>query len=72
MTSCESVYNAVQSYRVAMETEGLIMPISGESWWSEVYFIADLICRDKIMRMLTDPDQMCIIFRNTKKGGLSF
>ena len=64
MTASESVYSAVQSYRLSMDSDANILPISGETWWSDVYFIADLICRDKIMRMLTDPDQMCIrIFR---------
>ena len=76
MTGSQSVYDAVQSYRVNMEAEAKILPISGETWWGEVYFVADLICRDKIMRMLTDPDQMCIIFYNflppPKKKNSSF
>ena len=67
MTGVESVYDAVQNYRLGLESEALLLPISGETWWSEVYFIADLICRDKIMRMLTDPDQMCRVFYKHKQ-----
>lgn len=59
MTACKSVYQAVMDYRLNITTGAHVITNTTESWWRECYFLADLICRDKIMRMLTNPNQMC-------------
>jgi len=59
MTACKSVHQAVMDYRIAIESGSHVIKNSCESWWRECYVLCDLICRDKIMRMLTDPNQMC-------------
>ena len=63
MTSCESVSLAVQNFRMNIEGDAKVINNNSESWWRSCYFLADLICRDKIMRMLTDPNQMCTFFQ---------
>ena len=62
MTSNTSVYNAVQHYRICVKTGSTLLPCSSENWWRSIYWIADLIARDKIIRLITNPDQMCMIF----------
>ena len=68
MTSRESVLLAVQNYRLNLEAGTDLIKNNSEGWWRTCYFLADLICRDKIMRMLTDPNQMCTFcFKILKK-----
>ena len=67
MTSNLSVLLAVQQYRVSVESGANVIKNHSESWWRSCYFLADLICRDKIMRMITDPNQMCTFLQNSIK-----
>ena len=54
MVSPISVLQAVENFRLAKDDRGLYLDQDGESWWTEGYFLTDIVVRDKVMRLLKD------------------
>ena len=60
MVNPMSIVTAAQSYRLSRKTGSLLLSNDSESWFASTAFVADVVCRDKIMSVITNPHQMGI------------
>tara|TARA_B100001123_G_scaffold447898_1_gene606951 strand:+ start:899 stop:1087 length:189 start_codon:yes stop_codon:yes gene_type:complete len=62
MVSPISVVQVVENFRMAKDDRALYLDQDGESWWTEGYFITDIVVRDKVMRLLKDHKGKTLLF----------
>ena len=55
-----SITVATQNYRLSAKTNSFLLSNDSESWFASTAFVADVVCRDKIMSVITNPHQMGI------------
>ena len=66
MVNPMSIVTAVQTYRLSRKTGSVMLSNDSESWFASTAFVADVVCRDKIMSVIMNPYQMGIFnFSNT-------
>lgn len=53
-----SISAGVQFYRVRQQRARDLLKCDGEGWFSSVYSIAGMVCRDKTTRFVSDPKNM--------------
>jgi hypothetical protein len=53
-----SISAGVQFYRVRQQRARDLLNCDGEGWFSSVYSIAGMVCRDKTTRLVSDPKNM--------------
>lgn len=53
-----SISTGVQFYRVRQQSARDLLNCDGEGWFSSVYSIAGIVCRDKTTRFVSDPKNM--------------
>ena len=53
-----SISTGVQFYRVRHQRARDLLNCDGEGWFSSVYSIAGMVCRDKITRFVSDPKNL--------------
>ena len=62
MTNPMSIIVAAQNYRLSKKTGSILLSNDSESWFASTAFVADVVCRDKIMSLVTNPHQMGISY----------
>ncbi len=50
-----SISTGVQFYRIRHQAEQKLLNCDGETWFSSVYSIAGMVCRDKTTRFISNP-----------------
>ena len=58
MVNPVSISVGVQFYRVRHQRSRDLLNCDGEGWFSSVYSIAGMVCRDKMTRFVSDPKNL--------------
>lgn len=59
-----SISSGVQFYRLRNQTDKCLLKCDSETWFQSVYSIAGLVCRDKTIRLLSNPKTMSSQYEN--------